>query len=75
MQTPYNVDIKQSVPPQLERLVPFIHALHAWLHYSYATAPNDVNGYLEIHQSFWYGLNQMQQCVNVMDDIELSNLE
>jgi len=37
IQTLYNVDIKQSVPSQLERLVAFIHALHAWLHYSYVS--------------------------------------
>ena len=41
----------------------------------YAIAPDDVNSYLEIHQSFWYGLNQMQQYVNVIDNIKLSNLK
>ena len=76
MRTPYNAEIAWSIPPQLERLIPFIHALHALLHRSYATAPNDVNGYIkEIHQSFWRYLNMMEDCVNEMGDIELSSLE
>ena len=73
MQTPNNVQIQQFVPPQLVR---FIHALHISLYRSYATAPNNVNGYLEgIHHQFWYGLNEMQQCVNGMGDIKLCNLK
>ena len=47
MQTSYNLQIQQSVPLQIKSLVPFIYALHALLHHSYATAPNNVNGYLE----------------------------
>ena len=73
MQTPNNVQIQQFVSPQLVR---FIHALHISLYRSYATAPNNVNGYLEgIHHQFWYGLNEMQQCVNGMGDIKLCNLK
>jgi len=76
MRTPYNAEIAWSIPPQLERLIPFIHALHALLHRSYATAPNGVNGYIkEIHQSFWRYLNMMENCVNEMGDIEFSSLE
>ena len=76
MQILYNVQIQQSVPSQLNTLVPFVHVLHIFLYYSYATASNNVNGYLEeIHHPFWHGLNQIQQCVNVMGNIELSNLK
>ena len=76
MRTPPNAQIQQSIPSQLNKLVHFIHGLHISLYRSYATAPNNVNGYLEgIHHLFWYGLNQMQQYVNVMDDIELYNLK
>jgi len=76
MQISYNLQIQQSVPPQIKSLVPFIHALHALLHHSYVTAPNNVNGYLkDTHQLFWYGLDKMQQWINGMNDIELYNLE
>ena len=71
-----NAQIQQSIPSQLNKLVSFIHGLHILLYCSYATAPNNVNDYLEgIHHQFWYGLNEMQQHVNAMSDIKLCNLE
>ena len=71
-----NAQIQQSIPSQLNKLVSFIHGLHILLYCSYATAPNNVNDYLEgIHHQFWYGLNEMQQSVNAMGDIKLCNLE
>ena len=76
MQILYNVQIQQSVPSQLNTLVPFVYILHVFLYYSYTTALNNVNGYLEeIHHLLWHGLNQIQQCVNIMGNIELSNLK
>ena len=75
MQTPRSKKIQRYLPPQLKRLVPFIHALHAWLYRSYASVPDDVDGYLEkIHRKFWSALKQMQQCVDKMGDITLSDL-
>ena len=74
METLRSKKIQRYLPPQLKRLVPFIHALHAWLHRSYASTPNDVNGYLEkIHRKFWSALKQMRQCVEGMSDITLSD--
>jgi len=76
IQTPPNAQIQQSIPSQLNKLVPFIHGLHILLYCSYATAPNNVNNYLEgIHHQFWYGLNEMQQHINAMSDIKLYNHE
>ncbi len=76
MQTSYNLQIQQSVSLQIKSLVPFIHTLHTLLYHSYAIAPSNINSYLEdTHQSFWYGLDKMQQWVNEMNDIELSNLK
>ena len=76
MQTLHNVQIQWSVLPKLNILVYFVHALHAFLYRSYATTPNDVNGYLEgIHQSFWWYLNMMQNCVSKIGDIDFSSLE
>ena len=70
------MQIQQSVPSQLNILVPFVYILHVFLYYSYTTALNNVNGYLEeIHHPLWHGLNQIQQCVNIMGNIELSNLK
>ena len=76
METLHSMKIQRSLPPQLKGLVPFIHALHAWLHYSYASAPpDDVDGYLtEIHQSFWDILCEVQKCVDEIGDITLSDL-
>ena len=74
MQTPYSEEIAERIP--LEKLISYIHALHAFLYRSYATTPNDVDGYLEgIHQSFWRYLNMMQNCVSKMGDIKFSSLE
>jgi len=76
MQTLHNAQIQRSVPPKLNALVYFVHALHAFLYRSYATTPNDVDGYLEgIHQSFWRYLNMMQNHVSKMGDIDFSSLE
>ena len=76
MQTPSNAQIQQSIPSQLNELIHFIHDLYILLYHSYATAPNNVSGYLEgIHHQFWYSLNEMQQSVNAMGDIKLCNLE
>jgi len=76
MQTLHNAQIQRSVPPKLNALVYFVHALHAFLYRSYATTPNDVDGYLEgIHQSFWRYLNMMQNRVSKMGDIDFSSLE
>ena len=75
MQTPRSKKIQRYLPPQLKRLVPVIHALHAWLHRSYASVPGDVDGYLtEIHRPFWHILDQMQKCVDEIGDITLSDL-
>jgi len=76
MEIPRSKKIQRSFPPQLKRLVPFIHALHAWLHCSYASAPpGDVDSYLmDIHRPFWNILNKMQECVNEIGDIALSDL-
>ena len=74
MQTPYSEEIAERIP--LDELISYIHALHAFLYRSYATTPNDVDGYLEgIHQSFWRYLNMMQNCVSKMGDIKFSSLE
>ena len=75
METLRSKKIQRYLPPQLKRLVPFIHALHAWLHRSYASTPNDVNGYLEkIHRPFWDILCEIQKCVDEIGDITLSDL-
>jgi len=61
MQTLSNVQIQQSIPSQLNKLVPFIYGLYILLYCSYTTALNNVNDYLEgIHHQFWYSLNEMQ---------------
>jgi len=65
IQTPYSEEITERIP--LKKLISYMHALHAFLYCSYATTPNDVDGYLEvIHQSFWRYLNMMQNCVSVI---------
>ena len=74
MQIPYNMQIQRSLPPQLKTLVPYIQLLHHWLYIKYASAPINVNGYLDIHRKFWHLLKEMQECVDKIRDIELSNL-
>ena len=74
MLTPYNKQIQESLPPQLKTLVPYIQLLHHWLYIKYASAPINVNGYLDIHRKFWHLLKEMQECVDKIRDIELSDL-